>query len=347
MRSFASDNNSGVCPEVIEAIINANKNHAIAYGDDEWSRKAEKEINEAFGGNAKVLFTFNGTGSNCLALEICTRSFGLILCADTAHIVVDECGAPAKMTGCSIKTIPTTDGKLTPEAIKPYLTGFGEPHHSQPQAIYLAQCTELGTVYTPDELRAITSLAHSHGMYVHMDGARIANACVALNINFKEMTTDCGIDVLSFGGTKNGLMIGECVVVLNDDLKKDIYYFRKQTAQLASKQRFLACQFSAYLKDNLWYRNAKHANDMAKLLHDELSKIPGVKFTQKTQSNQLFLTLPQGAKEKLLKKTFFFVWNDENNEIRLVTSYDTTKADIEMLISAVKEACAQARKESM
>ena len=207
MRSFASDNNSGISPEVMEAISKANIDHALGYGEDQWSIDAEHKIDMAFGGGTQVLFTFNGTGSNCLALELCSKPWGLILCAETAHIVVDECGAPGKMTGASIKTIPTTNGKLCAESIKPYLVGFGEQHHSQPQAIYISQCTELGTVYTPEEIMEITSLAHSHGMFVHMDGARLANACAALNKSLQELTKSCGVDVVSFGGTKNGSRI--------------------------------------------------------------------------------------------------------------------------------------------
>lgn len=338
MRSFASDNNSGISPEIIEAIVSANTDHAVGYGDDEWSRQAAGIIDKAFGGGTKVLFTFNGTGSNCVALELCTQPFGMILCADTAHIVIDECGAPGKMTGAAIKAIHTHDGKLTPQLLKPYLTGFGEQHHSQPQTIYISQPTELGTLYTTDELKAITTLAHSHGMKVHMDGARLANACAALNAGLDELTTRCGIDVVSFGGTKNGLMIGECVVVINKSLVPNAMYIRKQSAQLASKQRFIACQFTAYLKNNLWLKNARHANAAAAELRAQLEKLPGVHFTQPTQSNQLFLTLPRHAAQKLAKRQVFFVWNEETTEIRFVTSFDTTEQDIRTLVADVKEA---------
>lgn len=337
MRSFASDNNSGISPEVIDSISKANVDHALGYGDDKWSKEAEREINEAFGGDTQVLFTFNGTGSNCLALELCTKPWGLIFCTETAHIVVDECGAPAKMTGAAIKALPTVNGKLTPEIIKPHIIGLGEQHHSQPQAIYISQCTELGTVYTPKEIRDITSFAHSYGMYVHMDGARLANACAFLNKNLKELTSDCGVDVVSFGGTKNGLMIGECVVVLNEKLKDNAIYIRKQSAQLASKQRFLACQFSAYLKNDLWLRNAKNANKMATILRAELEQMPLIKFTQPTESNQLFLTMPREAANNLAAKQAFFYWNEYKGEIRFVTSFDTTKEDVYALIRDIKD----------
>lgn len=338
MRSFASDNNSGVSPEVFKVLAETNSNHALGYGEDEWTARAAGQLDEAFGGNTKVLFTFNGTGSNCLALELCVRSFGLILCAETAHIVVDECGAPGKMTGAAIKAIPTPDGKLSPELLKPYLIGFGEKHHSQPQAVYISECTELGTVYTPEELKAITSLVHSYGMYVHMDGARLANACAALGKSLKELTRDCDIDVVSFGGTKNGLMIGECVVILNDELKKNAIFIQKQSAQLASKQRFLSCQFSVYMENDLWLRNATRANAMASKLRAGLETIPGITFTQLTQSNQLFLIMPFEVEQKLAEKQAFFFWNEGRHEIRFVTSFDTTEDDIDNLIKDVRDA---------
>ena len=209
MRSFASDNNSGVHPAVMEALVQANQDHALGYGDDLWTKEAVRKIKETFGSDCEPLFVFNGTGSNVVALQLMTRPYNSVLCAETAHIYVDECGSPVKLTGCQIRPIATSDGKLTPELILPYLHGFGDQHHSQPGAVYLSQCTELGTIYTPDELKAITSLAHRYGIRVHMDGARIANACAALGLSLKALTVDCGVDVLSFGGTKNGLMMGE------------------------------------------------------------------------------------------------------------------------------------------
>lgn len=271
-----------------------------------------------------------------MALQLCTRPYNSIICAETAHIYVDECGAPARMTGCQIRPIATPDGKLTPDLVRPYLCHFGEQHHSQPGAIYVSQCSELGTVYKPDELRALTDLAHRHGMYVHMDGARLANACAALNLGFRELTMDCGIDILSFGGTKNGLMLGESVVVFNPALKKEAYFVRKQSAQLASKLRYLSCQFTAYLTDSLWLKNAAHANRMAKILYDGLKELPGAHFTQKVESNQLFLTMPRPVIDELLKDYFFYFWDEAIHEIRFVTSFDTTEEDIEQLLQSVK-----------
>jgi Threonine aldolase len=334
MRSFASDNNSGVHPLVMNALLKANDNHAIGYGDDKWTEEAIAKIKKAFTDDCEPFFVFNGTGSNMIALQLLTRPYNSILCAETAHIYVDECGGPAKSTGCQLRPIVTKDGKLTPELIKPYLHGFGDQHHSQPGVIYISQCTELGTVYTREELKAITSMAHQYGMFVHMDGARIANACASLNSSLRELTVDCGIDILSFGGTKNGLMMGECVVVFNPELKNEALFIRKQSAQLASKMRYISCQFSAYLTDDLWLTNALHANKMAAVLYNHLSKYPEITFTQKVESNQLFLTLPRPIIDKLLELYFFYFWNEEKNEIRLVTSFDTTQQDIDGFINS-------------
>jgi len=338
MRSFASDNNSGVHPLVMEAIANANKAHALGYGSDQWTIEAIRKFKEVFTPDCEPLFVFNGTGSNIIALQLITRPFNSILCAETGHIFVDECGAPVKSTGCQIFPIATRDGKLTPELISNRLHGFNDQHHSQPGAIYLSQCTELGTIYTVEELKAITTLAHQYGIYVHMDGARLANAAAALNVSLKALTVDCNIDVLSFGGTKNGLMMGESVVVFNPELAENAKYFRKQSAQLASKMRYISAQFSAYFYDELWLTNATHANEMARLLYSELKKYPEIHFTQKVESNALFLTMPRFVIDKLLEKWFFYFWNEEANEIRLVTSFDTTREDVLAFLKMVDNA---------
>lgn len=336
MRSFASDNNSGVHPQVMQALSKANKDHALGYGDDSWTEEAICKIRETFTPDCEPLFVFNGTGSNVVALQLMTRPYHSIVCAETAHIYVDECGSPVKMTGCQIRPVATPDGKLTPELIAPYLHSFGDQHHSQPAAIYLSQCTELGTIYTPEELKAITTLAHRYGMRVHMDGARIANACAALNLSLKAMTVDCGIDVLSFGGTKNGLMMGECVIVFDESLKAEARFVRKQSAQLASKMRYLSCQFTAYLTGDLWLKNATHANAMAHKLYEALSRYPDVRFIQKAESNQLFLTMPRPIIDRMLQSYFFYFWNEAADEIRLVTSFDTTEQDMEEFISLLQ-----------
>ena len=328
MRSFASDNNSGVHPLVMDAVIKANENHAVGYGDDPWTAAAVTKIKEIFGEKASPFFVFNGTGANSVALQAVTRSFNSILCAETAHINVDECGAPGRMTGCAIGTIPTPDGKLTPELIKPHLHNFGVCHHSQPKVVYISQVTELGTVYTIEEVKAIADLLHAHNMYLHMDGARLANACAFLNCSMKQVTVDAGVDVLSFGGTKNGMMMGEAVVAFSPDIAENLMYFRKQSAQLASKLRYLSAQFIPYLENNLWLENAMKANLAATKLADIMKQYPQICFTQKIESNALFFTIPTEALRKLQEEYFFYMWNEEQNEARLVTSWDTTGEDI-------------------
>ena len=336
MRSFASDNNSSVHPEVMEALVRANEGQVISYGDDAFTEEATKLVKEQFDRPCEALFVFNGTGSNTMALQMMTRPYQIIFCADTAHISVDECGAPTKATGCFMRTIPTPDGKLTPELLKPYMINFGVEHHSQPGAIYISQCSELGTVYTPEEVRALCDFAHHYGMKVHMDGARISNAAAALGLSLDEVSGACGVDTLTLGGTKNGLMGAECVVVFDPELMKEARYARKQACQLASKMRYIACQFTAFLSNDLWLRCAKHANAMAKKLEEALKQLPDVHFTQKMESNQLFLTMPREKEDALLKKYFFYFWNESTNEIRLVTSWDTTEQDIDEFMDYLK-----------
>lgn len=337
MRSFASDNNSGVHPLVMQALINANDGHAVGYGDDEWTSKAVLKLKEIFGNEASLFFVFNGTGANSVALQAVTRPFNSILCAETAHINVDECGAPGRMTGCSIVTIPTEDGKLTPELIKPHLHNFGVCHHSQPKAVYISQVSELGTIYTVEEVKAISELLHSYNMYLHMDGARLANACAYLNCSMKEITVDAGVDILSFGGTKNGMMMGEAVISFRPEVTENLAYIRKQSAQLASKLRYMSAQFLPYLENNLWLENARHANKCALKLAEAMSKFDEIKFTQKIESNQLFFILPADVLAKLQEKYFFYVWNDARNEARLVTSWDTTDEDIDSFIATLDQ----------
>lgn len=336
MRSFASDNNSGVHPLVMEALVNANIDHAFGYGDDPWTKEATHKIKLLFSEDCEPLLVFNGTGSNVMAIQMMVHSFQIVYCTRKAHIVVDECGAPAKAVGCSIVPIDTPDGKLTPLLVSQYIAGVGDQHHSQPGALYISQCTELGTVYTPEELKELVDFAHRNGMLVHMDGARLHNAAAALNLSMKEISQDCGVDTLTLGGTKNGMMMGECVVVFNESLKKNAIYYRKQAAQLASKMRYISAQFTAVLTDDLWLKMARNANEMARKLHNELINIPQILFTQKTESNQLFLTMPRKLIEKLQEHYTFFVWDEQRDEVRFVTSWDTTEEDVEKLISCVK-----------
>ena len=322
----------------MEAVIKANEDHAIGYGDDPWTAAAVAKIKSIFGGEASPFFVFNGTGANSVALQAVTRPFNSILCAETAHINVDECGAPARMTGCAVVTIPTTDGKLTPELIKPRLHNFGVCHHSQPKAVYISQVSELGTVYTIEEVKAIADLLHAHNMYLHMDGARLANACAYLNCSMKQVTVDAGVDILSFGGTKNGMMMGEAVISFRPEITENLQYYRKQSAQLASKLRYLSAQFIPYLENNLWLENAIKANISAAKLAEVLKQYPQIQFTQKVETNQIFFTIPSEPLKKLLERYFFYMWNEENNEARLVTSWDTTGEDITQFEQDLKEA---------
>jgi threonine aldolase len=337
MRSFASDNNSGVHPLVMDALLKANTGHTVGYGDDPYTQAAVNKLKACFGEDAGIFFVFNGTGANSIALQAVTRSFHSILCAQTAHIYVDECGAPARMSGCALTAIPATDGKLSPELIRPYLHNFGVCHHSQPKVVYISQVSELGTIYTVDEIRAIASLLHQHDMYLHVDGARLANACASLNCSMKELTADAGVDILSFGGTKNGMMMGEAVISFRPEITENIAYFRKQSAQLASKMRYLSAQFIPYLENGLWLENARHANRMAARLADILKQYPGIVFTQKPESNQLFFTMPAKAAKQLSEKYFFYYWNEAVTEVRLVTSWDTTDEDLDCLEQTLKE----------
>lgn len=332
MRSFGSDNNSGVHPLIMQAISDANNNHAVAYGDDMWTKGAEDIVNKLTGSSgATTHFVLNGTGANVIALQACTQSFNSVICASTAHIAVDECGAPTKLTGCSLKEIDTPDGKLTPELVKPHLTGFGFEHHSQPKVIAISQTTEMGTAYTPDEVKALADLAHDHDMYLFVDGTRLANACNYLGVSLKEITTDCGVDIFTLGGTKNGLMIGEAVVSLRSELSKNMKYIRKQTTQLFSKMRFISAQFITYIEQDVWLDNASKSNSSAQLLADKMTNL-GINLTQKVQSNAVFFELSDDLTNKLRQQYYFYDWDASKQERRLVCSWDTTEEDVHNFI---------------
>jgi len=336
MKSFASDNNSGVHPLILQALIDANQEHAIGYGEDEMTIKADSIFRQVFGEDVQVCYVFNGTGSNAIALQALTRSYQSIICANTAHIYTDECGAPAKATGAVLNPVSTPNGKLTPELIEGELHGLGVQHHSQPQVISIAQSTEMGTVYTVEELKALCDFAHSRNLYVHMDGSRLANACAHLGVGLRELSHDCGVDILSLGGTKNGMMMGEAVVSFRPDLNESLVYLRKQSAQLYSKMRYLSAQYIAYFQDDLWLRNAKHSNAMAEYLADQLRNLPEVHLTQKVEVNSLYLILPQNVIKKMLEHYFFYMWNENTNEIRLVCSWDTTKPEVDAFAGRLK-----------
>jgi len=335
-RGFASDNNSGIHPEILNAISAANTGHAIGYGGDEITEKAIKRFKQEFGEQTEVFFVFNGTGANVLGLSTLTHSFNAVVCAETAHIQVDECGAPEKFTGCKLLPVAVIKGKITPDGIAKYLHGFDFEHHSQPKIISISQVTELGTVYSLEEIKAITSLAHEYGLFVHMDGARLANAAVALDMPFRAFTVDAGIDVLSFGGTKNGMMLGEAVLFFNPDLTKRTKYIRKQSMQLYSKMRFVSAQFLAYFENDLWKRNATHSNRMAHLLEQEIKKIPVIQLTQEVEANGVFAVVPAEIIPQLQEKYFFYMWDEHRSEVRWMTSFDTEEEDIFQFAALIK-----------
>jgi threonine aldolase len=343
-RNFASDNNAGIHPEVIEAIARANRGHAVAYGDDSYTRSAVKKFEEHLGPGIDVFFTFNGTGANVLGLQAINRPYHAVLCSDYAHIYCDECGAPEKHTGCKLIPLPHVDGKITLDAVRHAYHGIGDQHHVQPRVISITQSTEMGTVYKPEEVRAFADFAHQHEMFLHMDGARIANAAARLGQTLRQATRDLGVDVLSFGGTKNGIVGGEAVVFFNQEassnreLSRDFLYLRKQGMQLASKMRFIAAQFEALLTDDLWRRNAEHANSMAGVLEKEISRIPEVKVVWPVEANGVFAQIPRHAIEKIKARYFFYMWIDEESIVRWMCSFDTTEEDVKDFAKVVAEA---------
>jgi threonine aldolase len=333
-RAFASDNNAGVHPKVLEAIAAANEGHVIAYGEDPFTNAAVELFHQHFGKDVGVYFVFGGTGANVLGLKAATESHHAIICADTAHINVDECGAPERFTGCKLLSLPTKEGKIAVDQIRPFLDAVGFEHHVQPRVISISQ---MGTVYQPRELKALSDFAHQNGMVLHMDGARIANAAASLKTNLKAITREAGVDVLSFGGAKNGMMYGEAVVFFDPALAKDFKYTRKQGTHLPSKMRFISAQFLALLSDDLWRKNAAHANSMARLLAEELRKIPMIEISQKVESNGVFARLPKKYIAKLQKQSFFYVWNEQTSEVRFMTSFDTTQEDISDFVTLIKK----------
>jgi threonine aldolase len=328
MKGFASDNNAGVHPLIMNYMNKVNYEHEIAYGDDDYTRKALKLFKDKFGTQSETFFVYNGTAANTLSIAAMTNSYHAVICAETAHIHVDECGAPEKFSGCKLIPLTSSDGKIHVNDVEPRLHGLGFEHHVQPKVISITQATELGTVYTIDEIKKLSEFAHANNMLLHMDGARIANAAVALGKGFRAFTTDAGVDVLSFGGTKNGMMYGEAIVFLNSDVADEFKYIRKQGMQLTSKMRYIAAQFLAYFEDNLWKELAQHSNQMATLLYEQLRGLDGIKLTQKPQANGVFAIIPKEIIPKLQEKYFFYVWNTETSEVRWMTSFDTTSEEI-------------------
>jgi threonine aldolase len=340
-RSFASDNNAGVHSTVLKAIAAANQGHVVGYGDDPYTASAVAKFRKHFGRDIAVFFVFNGTAANVLSLKALTRSHHAVICTEAAHIYTDECGAPEKFTGCKLIPIPAPDGKLTLDAVESAYHGIGDQHHVQPKVIAITQATEMGTLYKLEEVKALTRFAHAHDMFVHMDGARIANAAASLGLTLKQATRDLGLDVLSFGGTKNGLMGAEAVVFFNKTLAEDFLYVRKQGMQLASKMRFIATQFEVLLSNDLWLKNARHANQMAQLLEKEIRTIPAVEIVYPVEANGVFARIPHTAIKKIQKRYFFYVWNEEQSVVRWMCSFDTTVEDIKQFTNFVAESIAR------
>lgn len=336
MKTFKSDNTASVHKKVMEALINVNDEHAFPYGDDDMTLSTQKLISELFGGEAHVSFVLNGTGANVIALSAMIKPYEGVICVDTAHINVDECGAFERFTGSKLLQVPHINGKLTVEGIEFFLEALGNEHHSQPRVVSISQLTEMGTAYTVSEIKKLADYAHAKGLLLHVDGARIANAAVSLGVTFKEMITDTGVDVLSFGAAKNGLMYGEAIVSFHES-HSDIKYARKQGMQLMSKMRYIAAQYKAIIEDNLWYDNAKQANDMMTLMVAGLKKHKEITFLEEVHGNIAFVELPQVLIDRLSQTEYFYQMKSEGDRgtIRLVTSFDTTKEEVTKLLEII------------
>ncbi|MEU7148005.1 low specificity L-threonine aldolase [Streptomyces sp. NPDC045470] len=337
VRGFASDNYAGAHPEVLAALALANGGHQVAYGEDEYTEALQRTVRSHFGQTAEAFPVFNGTGANVVALQAMTERWGAVICADTAHIHVDECGAPERVGGLKLLTVPTEDGKLTPDLIDREAYGWDDEHRAMPQVVSITQNTELGTVYTPDEVRAICEHAHERNMLVHLDGSRIANAAASLDVPMRAFTNAVGVDVLSLGGTKNGALFGEAVVVVNPDAVRAMKHVRKMSMQLASKMRFISVQLEALLTRDLWLRNARHANSMAQRLAAGVREVDGVEILYPVQANAVFARLPHDVTERLQKRYRFYFWDEAAGDVRWMCSFDTTEEDVDGLLTALRE----------
>jgi len=335
-RSFASDNNAVVHPEVVEAITRANEGHVVGYGDDPYTESAVRKFREHFGEDVEVFFVFNGTAANVLSLQALARAYQAVLCPELSHIYTDECGAPEKATGCKLIPLPAPQGKLTVETVAHAYHGIGDQHHVQPRVISITQSTEMGTVYKTEEVEALARFAQERGMFLHMDGARISNAAAAQGMTLRQATRDLGVDVLSFGGTKNGLMGAEAVVFFRAELARDFLFMRKQGMQLASKMRYLAAQMDALLTNELWKRNASHANAMARLLEREIRRIERARIVYPVDANGVFAQIPRDAIRKIQERYFFYVWSEEESVVRWMCSFDTTEEDVRRFAEFVR-----------
>lgn len=340
LRAFASDNYSGAHPAVLEALVAANGGHQVAYGEDVYTARLHDVLAVHFGRPVEVFPVFNGTGANVVALQSLLPRWGAVVCAQTAHIHCDEGGAPEKVGGLKLLPVPTPDGKLTPELLATEAWGWGDEHRSQPLAVSITQNTELGTVYTPDEVAAICTWAHEHGMAVHMDGARIANAAASLGLPLAAFTSDVGVDVVSLGGTKNGLVFGEAVVVLDCERAVGLPYLRKLSMQLPSKMRFVSAQLIALWEGDLWLEGASHANAMAARLAAAIDGLEGVRITHEVQANAVFVVIDDAVAEKLRSRFRFYDWDPARHERRWMCAFDTTQDDIDNFVAALRECLA-------
>ncbi|MFF5784797.1 threonine aldolase family protein [Streptomyces sp. NPDC012693] len=341
VRGFASDNYAGAHPEVLAALALANDGHQVAYGEDQYTEHLQRIMHSHFGPSAEAFPVFNGTGANVTALQALTDRWGAVICAESAHINVDEGGAPERMGGLKLLTVPTPDGKLTPELIDRQAWGWEDEHRAMPQVVSLTQNTELGTVYTVDEIRAIVEHAHSKGMKVHLDGARIANAAASLDVPMRAFTNAVGVDVLSYGGTKNGMLFGEAVVVLNPDAVSHMKHLRKLSMQLASKMRFVSVQLEALLSKDLWLRNARHSNAMAQRLAAGVREVDGVEILYPVQANAVFARLPHEVSRRLQERFRFYFWDEAAGDVRWMCAFDTTEDDVDSFLQALKEELAR------
>ena|SRR5690625_2354757 len=337
MKMFKSDNASGIHPKILQAIIDANQGHEHPYGNDRITKRAKEEMSKLFGKDVDTYFVTTGTAANVIGLASLLRPYEAIVCTDTAHINTDEGGAFELFSGSKILYTANKNGKIDINDIKKHFVSIGDEHRSQPRIISISQTTETGSLYTVEEIKRLADLAHQNNMLLHVDGARIANACVALNVSIKEMITDTGVDLLSFGGTKNGMMVGEAIVSFNKDLSKNLKFYRKQGMQLLSKMRFISAQFLAYLEDGLWLENAENANKMGQYLKNELSKLPGIKVKDDMKTNIIFAHVGKYIIDELQDKFGFYLFDQETNLIRLVTSFDTKKEDVDSLLEAIKK----------
>ncbi|HRY83827.1 MAG TPA: beta-eliminating lyase-related protein [Candidatus Cloacimonadota bacterium] len=335
--SFGSDNHSGVHPLILKALTEANSGYCPAYGDDPLTQRVLAKLEALFGNDCEAFIVMTGTGANVLSLQTLIRSYNAVICANTAHINVDECGAVQKNTSARLVVIEVPDGKLSPELIEPRLMGNRDQHHSQMNVISISQSTEYGTLYSLREIKALADFAHARGMYLHLDGARLANAAAALDIDFRTMCKDTGVDLVSLGGTKNGMLFGEAIISFRPDLTEDLRFYRKQCNQLFSKMRFISAQFDAYLSDELWRSNALHANRMAALLASRLAEIGELCITQKPQVNSVFVKLPHALIAPLQEEYHFYTWDEAGDEVRLMCSFDTTEEHIDHLCGRIRE----------